>query len=104
MVKFRLDKVLEERQMTVQELAQQIGMKTSTVWEYYHNFNDRIKAVNLAKICEVLECTPADLLEYTKEERPGWLRNRTGFRVYPDEIDDTVYRPKKHKSTDTPNF
>jgi len=101
MVRFRLDEMLEKRQMTVKELAEKISMKTSTVWEYYHNFNDRIKAANLAKICEVLDCTPAELLEYIPEERPGWLRNRTGFRVYPDEIDDTVYRPRKKKQPDS---
>ncbi|WP_433227092.1 helix-turn-helix domain-containing protein [Microtetraspora malaysiensis] len=65
-----LDRLLAEREMTLTELADRVGV---TVVNLSILKNGRAKAIRfttLTKICEVLGCQPGDLLGYhPREER-----------------------------------
>ncbi len=60
----RLDRLLEQRGMTLTELAERVGV---TVVNLSILKNGRARAIRfstLAALCEVLECQPGDLLEF----------------------------------------
>ena len=52
--------------MTSLELAQKIGITTANLSILKTNKCKAIRFSTLDKICEVLECTPGDILEYRK--------------------------------------
>jgi len=49
------------------ELAQKAGINKNTVLNLYHNRSTRIEFEVLNKICNVLECTPSDILHHTPD-------------------------------------
>jgi putative transcriptional regulator len=52
--------------MSSNELAQKIGITTANLSILKTNKGKAIRFSTLDKICEVLECTPGDILEYKK--------------------------------------
>ncbi|KAB8197611.1 helix-turn-helix domain-containing protein [Nonomuraea phyllanthi] len=63
-----LDRLLAERDMTLTELAERVGV---TVVNLSILKNGRAKAIRfttLTKICDVLGCQPGDLLSYQPAE------------------------------------
>ena len=66
-IKVNLDVMLAKRKMSVTELSEKVGITMANLSILK---NDKAKAVRfstLDKICEVLECQPGDILEYSKE-------------------------------------
>lgn len=66
-IRIHLAEILEERKMTLTELADMIGI---TIVNLSVLKNGRARAVRfstLAAICDVLDCQPGDILRY---ERP----------------------------------
>ena len=61
-----LDIILAKKKMTSLELAQKIGITTANLSILKTNKCKAIRFSTLDKICEVLECTPGDILEYRK--------------------------------------
>jgi putative transcriptional regulator len=62
----RIDELLKERERTAYWLANEVGM---THGGFYKVIKGKIKALNLellAKLCDVLECQPGDLLVLDK--------------------------------------
>ena len=67
MIIIRLDRVLADRKMKLNDLAEKVGI--SNVNLSYLN-TGKVKAIRfstLDAICRVLECQPGDILEYTEE-------------------------------------
>lgn len=64
MVRIHLSTLLGERKMTQKDLATKTGIRAATINQYYHEFVDRINVEHIDKICEVLNCSISDLLEY----------------------------------------
>ena len=63
-ITFHLDQLLEERGMTLTELADQVGV---TLVNLSVLKNDRAKAIRfstLEALCDVLDCQPGDLMSY----------------------------------------
>jgi len=63
-VTFHLDKLLEERSMTLTELAEQVGV---TLVNLSILKNDRAKAIRfstLEALCDDLDCQPGELMSY----------------------------------------
>ncbi|MEU7745620.1 helix-turn-helix transcriptional regulator [Nonomuraea sp. NPDC049158] len=70
-IEVHLDRLLEERGMTVVELADRVGITNVNLSILK---NDRAKAIRfstLSKICEVLGCQPGDLLSFTPPSSAG---------------------------------
>ncbi|KAA5602772.1 helix-turn-helix domain-containing protein [Blastochloris sulfoviridis] len=62
-----LDVMLAKRKMRSKELAQRIGIAEPNVSLLKSGKVKGIRFDTLARICEVLDCQPGDILEY----RPG---------------------------------
>lgn len=59
----RLDVVLAQRKMKARDLAEQIGISEQNVSLLRTGKVKGIRFGTLARICEVLECQPGDILE-----------------------------------------
>ena len=63
----RLDRVMADRKMSLNELSEKVGITQANLSILK---NGRAKAVRfdtLDRICRVLDCQPADLLEFRDE-------------------------------------
>ena len=63
----RLDRMMVERKISLNDLAQKVGISNVNLSKIKNNRVTAIRFSTLAAICEVLECDPGDLLEYQKE-------------------------------------
>ena len=70
-VRFRLRELLAERGMTQTDLQTQTGLAYSTVNDLYNNKPRRVELETLDILCEVLDCSIADLLERVPEGKRG---------------------------------
>lgn len=57
-----LDTLLEQRGMTLTELSERVGVTTVNLSILKNNRAKAIRYSTLIAICEVLECTPGELL------------------------------------------
>lgn len=64
MIILRLDRIMVERKMSLQDLAEQVGITQANLSKIKNNKVNAIRFSTLNKICEVLDCQPGDLLEY----------------------------------------
>ena len=68
MIIIRLDRVLADRKMRLNDLAAQVGISNVNL-SYLKT--GKVKAVRfstLDAICKVLKCQPGDILEYVEDE------------------------------------
>lgn len=63
----RLDRMMVERGMSLNELAEKVGITNVNLSKIKNNRVNAIRFSTLAAICAALDCTPGDILEYNKE-------------------------------------
>lgn len=63
-----LDVVLAKRKMRSKELAELIGITTSNLSILKSGKAKAIRFSTLEEICKVLDCQPADILEYVEDK------------------------------------
>ncbi|MBQ9301358.1 MAG: helix-turn-helix transcriptional regulator [Clostridia bacterium] len=61
---FNIDVMLARRKMSVTELANRVGISLPNMSILKNGKAKAIRITTLAKLCEVLDCQPGDLLEY----------------------------------------
>lgn len=61
-----LDVILAKKKISVTELSEQVGITMSNISILKNGKAKAIRFSILEKICEVLECQPGDILEYSK--------------------------------------
>ena len=66
-----LDVMLAKRKMQLTELSGKIGITMSNLSILKTGKAKAIRFSTLELICEILECQPADILEYVPEKKPG---------------------------------
>lgn len=71
MIKFKVKVMLALREMTQKELAERTGIRPPTVSAICTGAIKHLPVDALDKICEVLDCQPADLMEYVEEPAEG---------------------------------
>lgn len=71
MIKFKVKVMLALREMTQKELAERTGIRPPTVSAICTGAVKHLPVDALDKICEVLDCQPADLMEYVEEPAEG---------------------------------
>lgn len=73
MIKNHLSRILGERRWSQARLARETGIRPSTINELYHEIAERVNFEHLDRICEALNCTMEELLEYipNKQRRTG---------------------------------
>jgi putative transcriptional regulator len=60
----RLDRLLEERGLTLTELAEQVDVTVVNLSVLKNGRARAIRFSTLTALCEALDCQPGDLLEY----------------------------------------
>ncbi len=63
-----LDVMLARRKMRLKELAAQIGLTEQALSMIKTNKVKGVRFDTLIKLCDVLDCQPGDLLEFSREE------------------------------------
>ncbi len=69
MLTLKLQSLLDEKQVTRYWLSKETGIKYQTIDGYYKNKIVRYDSYILNAICNALDCQPADLFEYQKDEK-----------------------------------
>ena len=63
----RLDRMMVERKMSLNRLAECVGISNVNLSKIKNNKVTAIRFSTLAAICEALDCTVGDILEYQEE-------------------------------------
>ena len=66
MIKFKVKVMLAQRGMTQKELAERTGIRPPTISAICVGSVKHLPVEALDKICAVLECQPADLMEFVR--------------------------------------
>lgn len=64
MIIVNLDVMMAKRKISSQELAEKLGITPANLSILKTNKGKAIRFSTLDKICEILNCTPGDILEY----------------------------------------
>ena len=64
MIVVNLDVMMAKRKISSQELAEKLGITPANLSILKPNKGKAIRFSTLDKICEILNCTPGDILEY----------------------------------------
>ena len=67
MIVIRLDRVLADRKMRLNDLADQVGISNVNLSYLKTGKVKAIRFSTLDAICRVLNCQPGDILEYMEE-------------------------------------
>ena len=68
-IRINLDVVLAKKKMSVTELSEKVGITMANISILKNGKAKAIRFTTLDKICEVIECQPGDILEYTKDDK-----------------------------------
>ena len=63
----RLDRMMVERHMSLNELAERVGISNVNLSKIKNNRVTAVRFSTLAAICEALDCTPGDILALEDE-------------------------------------
>lgn len=66
MIIINIDVMLAKRKMSVTELTEKVGLTMANISLLKNGKVKAIKLTTLSKVCEVLNCQPGDILEYSK--------------------------------------
>ena len=64
----RLDRMMLERKMSLNELAERVGISNVNLSKIKNNKVTAIRFSTLAAICDALHCEAGDILEFQKGE------------------------------------
>ncbi len=67
MIKLRVLELLEKNNRTKYWLYKQLGMSYQNFNRMVNNETKSIRYENIETICQLLDCTPNDLFEFTEE-------------------------------------
>ena len=71
MIRFRLHKVAADRDITkIKDVAERAGLSALAVSGIWNNASLRVDLSTLNALCQALNCTPGDLMEYVPEASP----------------------------------
>ena len=66
-----LDVMLARRKMRLNTLAEEVGITVANLSNLKTGKAKAVRFSTLEKICEVLECQPGDILEYSQDHLMG---------------------------------
>ncbi len=66
-IRVNLDKVMKERQMSLSELAEKVGITLANLSILKTNKAKAVRFSTLEALCRELHCQPADILEFEEE-------------------------------------
>ena len=66
-IELKLDVMMAERRMSLNELAERIGISNVNLSKIKNNKVTAVRFSTLAGICQALDCQPGDILKYVEE-------------------------------------
>lgn len=75
MIRIHLSRLLGERRMTQKKLSDLTGIRRNTINEWYHEITISLKVEHIDRICEVLNCSADELIEYIPNKKPKTGKN-----------------------------
>ena len=63
----RLDKMMADRKMSLNELAEKVGVSNVNLSKMKNGKISAIRFSTLEAICDALDCQPGDILEYKED-------------------------------------
>lgn len=66
-VVFKIDQVLEEKNISKNRLEKEANLQRTQLNSYCNNKVKRLDLVTIAKICYVLDCEIANIMEYVRK-------------------------------------
>ncbi|WP_270332042.1 helix-turn-helix domain-containing protein [Lactococcus lactis] len=66
-IKVHIDRMLVEREMSVTELSEKVGITMANISILKNGKAKAIRFSTLEEICKALDCQPKDILEYRKD-------------------------------------
>ncbi|NLR18011.1 helix-turn-helix transcriptional regulator [Lactobacillus sp. LC28-10] len=67
MIEIKLDELLAKRHMTLTQLSPEVGVTIANLSILKTGKAKAVRFSTLAKICQVLDCQPGDLLRYRSD-------------------------------------
>lgn len=64
----RLDRVMADRKMSLNELSEKVGVANVNLSKLKNGHVSAIRFSTLEAICDVLDCQPGDILEYQRDK------------------------------------
>ena len=64
----RLDRVMADRKMSLNELSEKVGVANVNLSKLKNGHVSAIRFSTLEAICDALDCQPGDILEYRRDE------------------------------------
>ncbi len=64
----RLDRVMADRKIGLNELSEQVGVSNVNLSKLKNGHVSAIRFSTLIALCEILGCQPGDILEYASDE------------------------------------
>jgi len=64
----RLDRVMADRKMSLNELSERVGVANVNLSKLKNGHVSAIRFSTLEAICDVLDCQPGDILEFSREK------------------------------------
>ncbi|MDE5946304.1 MAG: helix-turn-helix transcriptional regulator [Oscillospiraceae bacterium] len=64
----RLDRMMVEKKMSLNELAEKVGISNVNLSKIKNNKVTAIRFSTLSAICDALDCEAGDVLEYQKDD------------------------------------
>ena len=64
----RLDRVMADRKMSLNELSERVGVANVNLSKLKNGHVSAIRFSTLEAICEALNCQPGDILEYEPQQ------------------------------------
>lgn len=68
MIILRLDRVMVEKKISLQDLAEKVGITNANMSNIKNGKINAIRFTTLDAICKVLDVQPGDILEYVEDE------------------------------------
>lgn len=68
MIILRLDRVMADRKISLNELSEKVGISNVNLSNMKTGKIKAIRFSTLDAICRVLDCTPGDILEYKSDD------------------------------------
>ena len=70
MIVLRLDRVMADRKMSLNELSARVGVANVNLSKMKTGKISAVRFSTLNAICDVLDCQPGDILEFVRDEVP----------------------------------
>ncbi len=72
----RLDRVMADRKMSLNELSERVGVANVNLSKLKNGHISAIRFSTLIAVCEALNCQPGDILEYAPDAPAGETSGR----------------------------